>query len=200
MFLLEAAPKDRRMLFASWQLEVETQQPPGRLDWLPLGGGAVPIELERLGLARSVRFWRPDRSGRNLYSPPTGRDPRKAAERTHARRNGDSFRCHSIQLAGRAVGLALISGGTITQYFLITMTPYAIRTLHLPPSSAMLGAITLGITGCLGSLAGGALADRWSIRPVVIASRIGLMIVLFPVMKCSSTILAPRLSFWRLRS
>ena len=47
----------------------------------------------------------------------------------------------------------------------------------------MLGAITLGITGCLGALAGGALADRWGIRPVVIASRIGLMIVLFPVMK-----------------
>ena len=84
---------------------------------------------------------------------------------------------------GVLLGLALISGGTITQYFLITMTPYAIRTLHLPPSSAMLGAITLGITGCLGALAGGALADRWGIRPVVIASRIGLMIVLFPVMK-----------------
>ncbi len=68
------------------------------------------------------------------------------------------------------LGLALISGGTITQYFLITMTPYAIRTLHLPPSSAMLGRITLGITGCLGALAGGALADRWGIRSVVIAS------------------------------
>jgi predicted MFS family arabinose efflux permease len=63
------------------------------------------------------------------------------------------------------------------------MTPYAIRTLHLPPSTAMLGAITLGITGCLGALTGGVLADRWGIRPVVIASRIGLMIVLFPVMK-----------------
>jgi predicted MFS family arabinose efflux permease len=81
------------------------------------------------------------------------------------------------------LALALISGGAITQYFLITMTPYAIRTLHLPPSTAMLGAITLGITGCVGALTGGALADRWGIRPIVIASRIGLMIVLFPVMK-----------------
>jgi predicted MFS family arabinose efflux permease len=63
---------------------------------------------------------------------------------------------------GVLLALALISGGTITQYFLITMTPYAIRTLHLPPSSAMLGAITLGITGCLGALTGGALADRWA--------------------------------------
>ena len=47
----------------------------------------------------------------------------------------------------------------------------------------MLGAITLGITGCLGALTGGVLADRWGKRPVVIASRIGLMIVSFPVMK-----------------
>ena len=81
------------------------------------------------------------------------------------------------------LGLALISGGTITQYFLITMTPYAIRTLHMPESSAMLGTLTLGVTGGLGALAGGLLADRWGIRAVVIAPRIVLMIVLIPVMK-----------------
>ena len=40
-----------------------------------------------------------------------------------------------------------------------------------------------GITGCLGALAGGRLADRWGLRAIVIAPRIVLMIVLFPVMK-----------------
>jgi predicted MFS family arabinose efflux permease len=84
---------------------------------------------------------------------------------------------------GLLLGLAFIAGGTITQYFLITMTPYAIRTLHLPDSSAMLGTVALGITGGLGALAGGTLADRWGIRAVAIAPRILLMIVLFPVMK-----------------
>ena len=62
------------------------------------------------------------------------------------------------------------------------MTPYAIRTLHLPPSTAMLGSVTLGITGCLGALAGGALADRWGIKTVAIAPRLFFMIALFPVM------------------
>jgi predicted MFS family arabinose efflux permease len=81
------------------------------------------------------------------------------------------------------LGLAVISGGTITQYFLLTLTPYAIRTLHLPDSTARLGAVTLGITGCVGSLAGGLLADRWGIRPIAIAPRILLMLVLFPAMK-----------------
>ena len=62
------------------------------------------------------------------------------------------------------------------------MTPFAIRTLHLPPSTAMLGSVTLGITGCLGALAGGALADRWGIRTIFIAPRLLFMIALFPVM------------------
>jgi MFS family permease len=47
----------------------------------------------------------------------------------------------------------------------------------------MLGAVTLGITGCIGALAGGLLADRWGIRMIAIAPRILLMLVLFPAMK-----------------
>lgn len=41
--------------------------------------------------------------------------------------------------------LGLISGGAITQHFLVGMTSNAIRTLHLPASFAMLGALTLGL-------------------------------------------------------
>jgi MFS family permease len=33
---------------------------------------------------------------------------------------------------GPLLGLALVSGSTITQYFPINMTPYRVRTLHLP--------------------------------------------------------------------
>ena len=47
----------------------------------------------------------------------------------------------------------------------------------------MLGAVTLGITGCIGALAGGRLADRWGIRAIAIAPRILLMLLLFPAMK-----------------
>lgn len=86
-------------------------------------------------------------------------------------------------MARRIVEVGIISGGTITQYFLLTLTPYAIRTLQLPNSAAMLGAVTLGITGCIGALAGGLLADRWGIRTIAIAPRIVLMLVLFPAMK-----------------
>jgi MFS family permease len=183
MFLLEAAPSDRRLLFASWQLASQNLS--------SLLGGLIGFLLAMALSQSSLNAWgwRVPFAFGILIAPvgiyirrqlvETLEKPRQTRERRTAGILASVVRSN---WRGVLLGLALISGGTITQYFLITMTPYAIRTLHLPPSSAMLGAITLGVTGCLGSLAGGALADRWGIRPVVIASRIGLMIVLFPVM------------------
>ena len=184
MFLLEAAPKDRRMLFASWQLASQNLS--------SLLGGLIGFLLAMALSQSSLNAWGwrvPFAFG--VLIAPVGITIRSQLTETLERPPQEGARRATAILSavlrsnwrGVVLGLALISGGTITQYFLIIMTPYAIRTLHLPASSAMLGAITLGITGCLGSLAGGALADRWGIRPVVIASRIGLMIVLFPVMK-----------------
>jgi MFS family permease len=184
MFLLEAAPRDRRMLFASWQLASQNLS--------SLLGGLIGLLLA-LALSQSTLNdwgWRvPFAFG--VLIAPVGIYIRSQLVETLEKPSRERARGATAILSavirsnwrGVLLGLALISGGTITQYFLITMTPYAIRTLHLPASSAMLGAITLGITGCLGALAGGALADRWGLRPVVIAPRIVLMIVLFPVMK-----------------
>jgi MFS family permease len=184
MFLLEAAPTDRRMLFASWQLASQNLS--------SLLGGSIGLLLALALSQSSLNSWGwrvPFAFG--VLIAPVGIYIRSQLVETLERPSRERARGATSILSvvirsnwrGVLLALALISGGTITQYFLITMTPYAIRTLHLPPSSAMLGAITLGITGCLGALTGGALADRWGIRPVVIASRIGLMIVLFPVIK-----------------
>jgi MFS family permease len=184
MFLLEAAPPNRRVLFASWQLASQNLS--------SLLGGLIGLMLALALSQPSLNAWGwrvPFALG--VLIAPVGiyirRQLVETLEKPSRQGVGGTARILSAVVRsnwrGVLLALALISGGTITQYFLITMTPYAIRTLHLPPSSAMLGAITLGITGCIGSLAGGALADRWGIRPVVIASRIALMIVLFPVMK-----------------
>jgi MFS family permease len=184
MFLLEAAPPERRFLFASWQLASQNLS--------SLLGGSIGLLLA-LALSQSSLNqwgWRVPFAFGVLIAPvgvyirsqlvETLEKPPRERERRATAILSAVIRSH---WRGVLLGLALISGGTITQYFLITMTPYAIRTLHLPASSAMLGTVTLGITGCLGALAGGALADRWSLRAVVIAPRIVLMIVLFPVMK-----------------
>ena len=84
---------------------------------------------------------------------------------------------------GLLLGLGLISGATISQYFLINMTPYAMRTLHLPDSAAMAGSIALGVSGALGSLAGGLLADRFGVKPVAIIPRVLLWLCIWPAMK-----------------
>jgi MFS family permease len=184
MFLLEAAPSDRRLLFASWQLASQNLSSLlGGLIGLLLALALSQSSLNQWGwrvpfafgvLIAPVGVYIRSQLVETLEKPPQERERHATAILSAVIRSN---------WRGVLLGLALISGGTITQYFLITMTPYAIRTLHLPASSAMLGTITLGIIGCLGALAGGALADRWGLRPVVIAPRIVLMIVLLPVMK-----------------
>ena len=182
MFVLEAAPPGRRMLFASWQLASQN-----------LGALASGIIGALLALALSKASyagwgWRvPFAIG--VLIAPVGLYVRSRLDETlHPSAIRRKRTAHILSTVLRVswsrilLGLALISGGTITQYFLIIMTPYAIRTLHLPPSVAMLGSVTLGITGCVGALAGGKLADRWGLKTVAIAPRVLFMVALFPAM------------------
>jgi MFS family permease len=184
MFLLEAAPRGQRMVFASWQLASQNLG--------SLVSGLLGVLLALMLSKSSLNDWGwrvPFALG--VLIAPVGIYIRSRLVETLDKAPQDGSRGTGAIVStvirsnwpGLLLGLALVSGSTITQYFLINMTPYAIRTLHLPDSAAMLGAVTLGITGGLGALAGGLMADRWGLRGVVIAPRIVLMIVLFPVMK-----------------
>jgi len=184
MFLLEAAPANRRMFFGSWQFASQNLG--------ALASGLIGLLLA-LALSKSSFNewgWRvPFAIG--VLIAPVGAYIRSRLDETldgSARLESRTTKSILAEVVrsnwlGVLLSLGIISGGTITQYFLLTLTPYAIRTLHLPDSTAMLGAVTLGITGCVGALAGGLLADRWGIRPIAIAPRILLMLVLFPAMK-----------------
>ncbi len=81
MFVLEAAPPGRRMLFASWQLASQNLG--------ALAGGAIGFLLALalskasyggMGLARPVRDRRHDRPGRIVRAPPARRDARSRGE------------------------------------------------------------------------------------------------------------------------
>jgi MFS family permease len=183
MFMLEAAPRNRRMYFASWQLASQNLG--------SLASGAIGFVLALLLSTASFKEWGwrvPFALG--VLIAPVGIYIRSQLVETlespaHERPAGTAAIVASVirsNWPGLLRSLALISGGTITQYFLITMTPYAMRTLHLPDSAAMLGTVTLGVTGGLGSLLGGVLADRFGVRMVAVAPRVVLMLVLFPVM------------------
>ena len=184
MFIVEAAPPGRRLFFASWQLASQN------LGSLASGMIGLLLALALAQTSYNAWGWRvPFAIG--VLIAPVGVYIRSQLPETLDRENAREARnARAILMTvlrknwlGLLLGLALISGGTITQYFLLTMTPYAIRTLHLPDSAAMLGSVTLGITGALGALAGGFLADRWGIKTVAILPRLLFMIALFPVMQ-----------------
>lgn len=183
MFMLEAAPPGRRLYYASWQLASQN-----------LGSLAYGLVGALLALALSKQDlygwgWRlPFALG--VLIAPIGIYIRNALEET-LKQEPHVVPAHagaviSIVLKDYwfsvLLGVALIAGGTIMQYFLINMTPYAIRTLHLPDAVAMLGSITVGVTGAIGALVGGLLADRFGIKTVAVIPRVILLVALLPVM------------------
>jgi MFS family permease len=184
MFLLEAAPANRRMFFSSWQFASQNLG--------ALASGLIGFLLAFTLSKSSFNEWGwrvPFAIG--VLIAPVGAYIRNRLVETLDNPTSKELKNSKgvLSVVVRSnwlsvlLSLAIVSGGTITQYFLLTLTPYAIRTLHLPDSTAMLGAVTLGITGCIGALAGGRLADRWGIRAIAITPRILLIIVLFPAMK-----------------
>lgn len=183
MFMLEAAPPGRRMFYASWQL---ASQNLGALAY-----GLIGFLLASVLSRQSLNDWGwrlPFALG--ILIAPIGMYIRNELEETLKREP------HVVPDHARAVisvvlkdhwlsvllGVALVAGGTIMQYFLINMTPYAIRTLHLPDAAAMLGSISVGVTGAFGALIGGLLADRFGVKTIAIAPRVILLFALLPVM------------------
>jgi MFS family permease len=183
MYMIEAAPPGRRIFYASWQL---ASQNLGALAY-GLIGVLLALALSKQNLEGWA--WRlPFAAG--VLIAPVGVYIRNQLEETLDRKPDvappASGAIISVvlrdQWVGMLLGVALIAGGTIMQYFLINMTPYAVRTLHLPEAAAMFGAVTLGVTGAVGSLIGGLLADRFGVRRVAIVPRIVLLVALLPVM------------------
>ena len=183
MYMIEAAPPGRRIFYGSWQL---ASQNLGALAY-GLTGAVLALILSKQNL--DDWGWRlPFALG--VLIAPVGIYIRNQLEETLDREpnavSADSGAIISTVLRDQWVGMllaiALIAGGTIMQYFLITLTPYAVRTLHLSDAAAMFGAIVLGVTGAIGSLIGGLLADRFGARRIAIVPRIVLLVVLLPVM------------------
>jgi MFS family permease len=78
------------------------------------------------------------------------------------------------------LGVLIISGGTISTYVSNYMTTYALTTLHLPATVAT----TLPLTGGVGQIIGysiGVWADRFGRKRVLIAWRVALIVVVYPL-------------------
>ena len=78
------------------------------------------------------------------------------------------------------LGVLTIVGGTVSYFVSTYMTSYAIATLHLPASAALVVPFVAGVSVVIPTLFGGWLSDRIGRKPVLIWPRVVLILAAYP--------------------
>jgi MFS family permease len=86
----------------------------------------------------------------------------------------------SSQLRTVILGILTIVGGTVSYFVSTYMTSYAIATLHLPASAALVVPFVAGVSVVIPTLFGGWLSDRIGRKPVLIWPRVVLILAAYP--------------------
>ncbi|MEQ5838973.1 MFS transporter [Paraburkholderia acidicola] len=180
-YLLEAAPVERRGTYACWQ--VATQ------GFAAVAAGLTGFVLT-LWLSESQLYawgWRVPFVFGLLVLPIGIYIRRRLSDTIDAHSAPASTReiLHELNTQHRrpiVIGLLILLGSTITQYFLNYMTTFALTELHLPGSIAMLATLTTGATLAAGCLVGGRLSDSIGRKPVLIWPRVVLLLLIFPAL------------------
>ena len=180
-YLLESAPLHRKCFFGSWQLASQNMG--------SIFSGLVGLLLSLLITPEATDSWGwrvPFLLG--ILIAPVGYyirsnlDETMNAEEAHGSMRkvlADVVASHWQKIL---LCILLISGATITQYFFLYTTTYAINTLHYSQGWAMAANMATGITGMVFAVAGGALADRVGVRVVVLLPRLIATVLLYPVL------------------
>jgi MFS family permease len=177
-YLIEAAPPHQRGFYGSLQIASQ--------GFSSLVGGLIGVVISAtLGdAALSAWGWRiaflvgalvlpygfylrrnlPET--RHLPDPPSTVRPARGDLKSHARII--------------ALGLALIANGTIATYVFNNMTSYAQTTLKMPPGASLAVSVVVGLTLIVFGLLSGVLADRFGRKPLILWSRVLLMLVVIP--------------------
>jgi MFS family permease len=180
-FLLEAAPPDKRGLYASWQLASQG------LSTFVAGSIGVALSATLSSEDMSAWGWRVPFLIGVLIIPvalwmraqlPETLDLK--APTTHHSIGSVLSSLLSNHLRPVLLAFVLVSTGTITLYVLNYMTTYAITTLHLPQSVAFGAAAAVGFCLLAFSLIGGWLSDRFGRKPLLIVPRLLLILVAYP--------------------
>lgn len=187
-FIMEAAPKGKRGFYTSWQIVSQgiagiTAGLIGYAltvflthDQLSSWGWRVPFAFGMLVLPVALYL------RRNLHENFKPDD--KAVTKTTGSLLGEVVKNHRGLVL---LGIFMLSGSTITQYFLNFMTTYALNELHFAPSTAMVSTILIGVCVVIFSLVGGWMADRFGRKATIIAPRLLLLLLLLPGLEIINT-------------
>ncbi|MGO1162976.1 MFS transporter [Brucella pseudogrignonensis] len=177
--LIEAAPRDKRGLYASWQIASQgIAVVAGGLmgvlvSWyltheeLVSWGWRIPflVSLALIPLAVYIRRALPE----TLEKP---------SEKSGAQIVSSVFSDHSRYLI---LGILVIISTTVSTQVGNYMTTYAIQTLKLPATLAQAGTVLGGTMTFLFALVAGYLADKYGRKSVMIWPRIVLMLAIIPL-------------------
>ena len=171
-FLIEAAPRHRRGLYASWQF---ASQGAGIL----LAGIMGLLFGRVLGHEAMLAWgWRAAFLLCLLVVPLALYLRRAMPETLHARSAGP--RPHRAPVRYVVIAIGVILGGTVSAYIGSYMTTYAIATLRMPPTAAMAATVALGLFTLVFSVVGGLMCDRYGRKPTLLWPRVISALVTVP--------------------
>jgi MFS family permease len=182
LLMMEAAPLERRGIAMSWQVTSHS------LSYI--ASGIVGSLLAWL-LTREQMFewgWRVP-FGLGLLIVPAGIYIRRNIDETLDTRRGARSQGEVVmgllnrrQLPMILMTVIFIGGVAVNQYLFTYMTTFALVTLKLPPSIAMLAPIFIGVFGALAGILGGLCADRFGRFEINVLPRILLIVLAFPAL------------------
>ncbi|WP_325984910.1 citrate-proton symporter [Pseudomonas protegens] len=181
-YILEAAPAHKRGTYACWQVVAQGVA--------AMAAGTVGYTLTQVLSPEVLNSWGwrvPFVFG--LLVLPIGIYIRRnLAETFHGQGEEASTGSLVRQVFGEhrralVLGLLILSGSTITQYFINYMTTFALTELKLPTSISMLSTLVAGAAMAVCAIAGGMLCDRFGRRTILMAPRVVLLLVLFPALQ-----------------
>jgi MFS family permease len=190
VFLIESAPRGKECAFASWQFASQSMG--------NVVSGLVGILLAVLLPRTALDGWGwriPFILG--IAIAPVGFYLRRQVSETLDRGTAhNSMSAVLSDLLRNDSGLILltvlaVSGLTVSSYFFLYATAYAATMLHYAPGMAMALSLTIGLLGAIFTPIGGLLADRYGTRPMALAPRLLLTLLMFPALSLALSSASP---------
>ncbi|WP_250455952.1 MFS transporter [Caballeronia sp. ATUFL_M2_KS44] len=186
--LLEQAPSNRRGLYASWQFASQGLAAlAGALTGVALSAALTPAQLEGWGwrvpfvigtLIVPVGWW----LRRTMEEAPRVQSV-DAAVSSQAHTHSKTPLRAVLRHHGRALlsGLGLTIGGTSAHFIIVFyLSIYGVKTLGLPGWTSMLSGCIAGAVLFVLTPVGGYLSDRFGRKRLAQATRIVLMLAIYP--------------------